>query len=323
MMKKSVKTLSLCSILWDDLSPARLQDYFAQIKRSNLLQSPEYGRAVARLNHQRRHCGLIMIDGREAGLVQVLEAGILRGAVQGVILDRGPLWFDGFGSNEDIAAFFTAFASRYPKRFGRRVRIIPECAPAPWVDEMLAAQKFRKNGAPYMTAWLDLRHEEEALRANMSKSWRGALRHAERADFEVRISDQGAYFGWILENYAQDKLHKGYDGASVKLINALAREFLVGKNMLIATCLLEGEPIAAIVVFVHGSSATYQIGYTSEMGREMSAHHMLLWKMCAALRERAVYDFDLGGVNEMQSRGVYAFKKAMGADLVTTCGVYC
>lgn len=322
MMKKTRKTMLPCGIVWNSCDAARWNQLLQNVTRSNLLQSAEYGNVMARLNHQRVHRGVIMIGGQEAGLVQILEAGLLRGAVQGVIVDRAPLWFNGFGSAQDFENFMDAFGTEYPKRFGRRVRFIPEMPALETVENCLEKHHFHSKSDTYQTAWLDLSLCEEDLRKNLQSGWRKSLVLAEKSGLEIVISDKAQYFDWILENYARDKAQRGYAGVSAGILNALACEFLVGKKMLCATALLEGAPIAAIVIFIHGKSATYQVGYTSDTGRQKCAHHLLLWRVCTALKERAIYEFDLGGVNEEQSQGVFSFKKAMGAQIVETCGLY-
>lgn len=323
MIEKQAKKSASCVILWDELTQAQWEERFAALRRSSLLQSLPYGRAAARINHQTVHHGLITIEGREAGLVQVLEAGILGGALQGVVLDRGPHWFKGYGSRRDFEVFMQGFSARYPKRFGRRVRIIPDMPGGADITGTMRGYGYALKGAPcYETIWLDLRPEHDALRARLKPSWRNKLRRGEKAGLAVAISDTGAYYDWLLTCYARDKKERGYDGPSVKMLVALAREFLVGKKMLTACALLDGAPIAAIVVFIHGSSATYQTGYTTEEGRRKCAHHLLLWRVMQDLKERSVYDFDLGGLTG-EASGLTAFKKALGGELVRSAGLYC
>lgn len=60
---------------------------------------------TARSGNKKRGGGLIEIDGKEAGLVQMFEAGILWNAIHGIIIDRGPLWFEGFGNAMHIKRF--------------------------------------------------------------------------------------------------------------------------------------------------------------------------------------------------------------------------
>ena len=126
-----------CTIEWNVLSLPDWQKRFKTIKHSNILQSYNYARAARKSHRQSARWGLIKIDGVEAGLVQILEAKFLFGAFHGLILDRGPLWFEGFGGAAHIAAFFDAFNQSFPPRFGRKRRIIPEMAHGMAVEKIL------------------------------------------------------------------------------------------------------------------------------------------------------------------------------------------
>lgn len=78
-----------CTIVWNGLSPEEWDRRFAVLPRSTFLQSYDYARAVCALQKQKARFGLIQINGKEAGLVQILETGILWDALHTVILDRG------------------------------------------------------------------------------------------------------------------------------------------------------------------------------------------------------------------------------------------
>ena len=321
MSQKAIKNASArCEIIWDALSIFELKTLFKRIKRSNILQSPSYARAIARLNHQRIRCGVIRIKGEDAGLVTILEAGIFKNAVHGIWLDRGPLWFNGYGSMSDFESFLDAFEAEFPKRFGRRVRFIPEIENSAAARTVMEDRGYKSAGNSYQTIWLDLRPSEEDLRAGLDKKWRNILSKGEKNNLEI-VWD-GKHFSWLVQQYSADKALRGYDGPSLKTLKALALEFSRGQNMMIGTALLEGKPIAAILLLIHGASATYQIGYTSDLGREKCAHHVLLWNAVTALKERKIDDFDLGGVNEEQAKGVLQFKKGMGGELVETAGLF-
>lgn len=308
------KTEKTCQIDWNSSAVK----YFEQLERANLLQSPPYARAMAKLNRQKIRHGLITINDRPAGYVQILEAGILRNMVHAVILDRGPLWFNRFGSSEDLSAFVNEFSKQFPKRFGRRVRIIPEAGLE--TSNILIDQGFKPIGQSYKTIWLDLRPPLETLHENLKKNWRASLKKAEK--IETAWSDEGNNFSWLMQNYEKDKRERGYDGVSLKTMVYLAGEFSRGKNMLIGTALFDEKPIAAIVILIHGKSATYQIGYTSESGRKAGSHNVLLWQAVEQLKKRGIHDFDLGGVNEDTAKGVENFKKGLGGKSVETLGLF-
>jgi lipid II:glycine glycyltransferase (peptidoglycan interpeptide bridge formation enzyme) len=317
------KTRKSCKIQWGGFSRQVWDSHYTRIPRANLLQSRDYGDVMAKINQQRAVRGVIAIDGMDAGLVQILEAGVLKNAVHGVILDRGPLWFDGFGRPEDMAAFLTAFRQDYPKRFGRRVRFIPEIEHTGFNVRMIEDFGFRqKHSNGYQTIWMDLRPDMDVLRRRLQKRWQRALDKAEKAGLQIDWDVTGMSLPWLMRHYVEDRVERQYRGASSKTVLALAEQFMRGQNMMVGSAMLDNVPIAAILVFIHGSAATYQIGYTSDKGRECCAHHLLLWASLRILKEKGVNDFDLGGVNDGDAQGVKAFKQGLGGEVVETAGLF-
>ncbi len=323
MKQKSVKNQSKYSIEWDNIPSKQWRSYLMQVTRLNLLQSEEYALAMAKMNKQRIKRGVIYCDGEKAGIVQILEVGIFKNAVHAVLLDRAPLWFDGFGRFRDFKGFLEIFSKQFPKRLGRKIRFIPE-----FEDSSRSVSAMKEYGynsistEGYQTIWLNLKPDIEILRKNLNKKWRNMLNQSERSALEVVWSEGGANFAWLMTNYAKDRAQRGYDGPSLKTIISLSGEFSRGQNMLIGTAMLDSKPIAAILIFIHGRSATYQIGYTSDKGRECRAHHLLLWSALEQLKGRDIDEFDLGGVNNKSAEGVRIFKKGLGGEVVKTLGMY-
>ncbi|MGH1375165.1 MAG: lipid II:glycine glycyltransferase FemX [Alphaproteobacteria bacterium] len=323
MKQKSVKNQSRCTIEWSTAPQSQWLAGIERVKNANLLQSFDYGVTLARLNNQRLRYGVISIEGTSVGLVQILEIGILKNTIHAVILDRGPIWFEGHGSLDDFKQFLECLSREFPKRIGRRIRFIPEVESTQSVKTLLQEYGYKPASQKgYQTIWLDLRSSLEELRTNLKSKWRNMLRKAEKQGLEVVWSDEGKNFSWLMTNYERDKRDKGYDGASLKTLVAMAGQFSRGKNMLIGTALLDNEPIAAIMLLNHGKASTYQIGYTSETGRQKCAHHLLLWSALQELKERGINDFDLGGVNGESAKGVKTFKEGMGGRLYETPGLY-
>ncbi|MBI1301441.1 MAG: peptidoglycan bridge formation glycyltransferase FemA/FemB family protein [Alphaproteobacteria bacterium] len=323
MVKKILKNAVLaCDIVWVDANQEDWERDFARVRRSNLLQSRDYASVMTRMNQQAVRQAYIFINGKKAGIFQVLEAGIFKKMIHGVILDRGPLWFEGFGSVAHFTAFLDSFTGEFPQRFGRKIRFLPEMEKSESVKSILQKAGFRqRQEATYKTIWLDLTRDERVLRDGLHKKWRNMLNKSEKVEMQIVLSDKGEYFDWAIHNYTMDKAMRGYDGPSAKTVALLAQQFSRGKNMIIATAMLEGVPIASIVVLIHGSSATYQIGYTSDKGREACAHHLLLWRMVLELKERHIYDFDLGGINE-DTKGIKRFKTGFGGEVFEIPGIY-
>lgn len=312
-----------CTITWNTLSPQEWEDKFALITRSNLLQSYDYARAICPLRRMRARWGLIIVDGQEAGLVQMLEAGFMRGLVQAFIIDRGPLWFDGYGSSEHFDAFLRALIKDFPRRIGRRYRFIAEYQDNQHVRMLMQQAGFKLvTASPYETIWLDLTQATETLHQALRKNWRNMLSRAQRSGLEVYWHEDNKALHTLLKHYAADKMEKGYSGASIKTIVALAAIMLPRKKMLIGTAYKDGNEVASVLLLLHGQSATYQIGWASKAGRECGAQNLLLWDALAQLKQKGIRDLDLGGINEDSAKGVKAFKDGMGGRTVTLSGIY-
>ncbi len=312
-----------CHIEWNALPLAVWEEKFAQIRRSNLLQSYEYARVLCRLHRQRARWGLIRINDKEAGLVQILEVGILRNLVHTLLLDRGALWFEGYGSPEDVVAFFTTIAKTFPARFLRGRRILPELPDTEFNRKALEDLRYKRLPRQgYETIWLDIEQPDDTLRAQLKGKWRNRLNVAEKAEFAIDWDWTGKDLGFLLKQYEADKASKGFQSASSALLIALAKGFLPRKKMLIGTARLGDTPVGIVLFFLHGSSATYQTGWASALGKNHSAHNILLWQACAVLRQAGIKDLDLGGVNDAGAAGVKAFKEGMGGELVRYVGQY-
>lgn len=313
-----------CEIIWNSLSFEEWETRFTAIARSNILQSYAYARAICSLNRQKARWGLIYINGQEAGLVQILEAGIFRNFFHGIILDRGPLWFDGFGGAAHIKAFFEEFNRQFPKRFGRKRRIIPEVEDGAAARGLLqqAGLERIKTQTGYQTLWWDLNLDEEQARKNLKTNWRGSLKKAENAGLTIQWDDTGLFYPWLKQEYVLDKKLRGYSGPSPQLLDNLATFSTKQNPMIIGRAQKDGQDIAAVMFLKHGQCTTYQIGWSSEQGRKNCAHHLLLWQARTMLQQYGVMALDLGGINEETASGIKKFKQGTGANEMGLIGHY-
>lgn len=307
-----------CTILWNTLPLGEWEARFHKIQKSNFLQSYSYARGASRFYRQKARWGLIMIDDKEAGLVQVMEAGVLFNLIHGVIIDRGPLWFDGFGGAFHIQAFIKTLQKDFPKRCGRKHRFLLEIEDSPSAKALIkqTGLTFLPSREPYETYWLDLSQDMDSLRANLEGKWRNALRKAENFEENKKISidwdKKGLFYPLFKAQYAIEKQEHGYGGISPQFLDILAPFLLEEGNMMIGMASVNNEPIASIMMIKHGQSATYQIGWTSHEGRSHNAHHLLLWQGACVLKQWGVKTLDLGGINHDTAAGIKKFKQGMG-----------
>lgn len=320
-----MKTAMTLSIKWDAPSIEDWDAKFLGIPRSNILQSYDYACAQSLVMRQRPRWGIINIDGTEAGIVQILEARIFWNAVHAVILDRGPLWFEGYGTAFQVKDFFNVWNAQFPKRWGRRRRILPELADGPAIRKLLPQTGLIETGrAGYKTLWLDLNNDENTLRANMRPNWRGSLAKAEKAEIEGIWSLGAADLETIIGLYAADKAARGYGGPSPSFLKAYLPILAKRENLETGIVRTRDHQIAAFVVLaVHGRSATYLIGWVSAKAREFCAHHLLLWEGMRRLKQRGIMELDLGGISDDESgEGIRLFKEGMGGALFSSAGLY-
>jgi len=309
-----------CEIIWDENAAGEI---FRLCPHSNLLQSPAYADVFCALHNMRARRGIVTLGGTAAGYVQILETGALKNALHAVMLDRGPLWLPGFGDAGHTAAFFSVFNKSFPRRIGRRRRIIPEAADDPALRDTLAAAGLKRLVRPgYQTLWLDLRPDIDVIFENFESSWRNKVRKAEKSGLDTVWKTEKTDIARLLRIYQRDKSKKEYEGPSLRLAAALAEKFHLQDSLLTGRAEAGGETVAAILMLCHGTTATYQIGWTTEDGKKQAAHNLLLWQACVTLKKKGIDYLDLGGVNDETAYGVKKFKEGMGGALVTLAGHY-
>jgi hypothetical protein len=324
-------SITLC---WD-IDAGQWDSELKKLEKTNLLQCIAYAKSQRLLHQQNFRLGVIEVGGQIAGLCLLLEAGVLMNAIHGVILDRGPLWLNGYGTEEQQEAFFTEFNRQFPRRIGRKRRVIPEVLDNSEHRKIMENSGFVRQSMPgYQTLYLDITPDLDDLRDNLKKNWRGSLQKAERSaeDFIIEWDDRCDLLRWFLEVYAMDKAEKGYHGASAKTLIAMAKTFGRGigqcGDMVIGRVFYKDQPMAVVLLLCHGRGATYQAGWNKppKAYRNMGAHNLLLWDGIRILKEKGVTHFDLGGINEDRAAGVSAFKQGLAGKKygtsITLCGLY-
>ncbi len=298
------------------------QKLYAQVEQMNLLQSLAYSAAMMRCDHYRVRYGLIFIDGVHVGIFQVFEKNALRGILQAVIIDRAPLWMEGFGNEAHMVAFIDTLRCDYPRRFGRAMRFMPECEASAQINTIMQRHQFHRRSNGYQTLMLDLTQSDELLRGNLRKNWRNDLSKAERLGVAVEWYNDLEHLDWVLEGFVTDQKMKGYSAGRVSFLNTLCRQFAVHDDLLIGRAMFENEAVGAMLILCHGRTATYQIGWSTQKGREVRAQNMLLWQAALCLKARDITQFDLGGVNDQDAKDVQYFKDGMGGKSLALAGLY-
>ncbi len=311
-----------CTIEWNSLDLAGWEERFSRIRRSTLPQSYDYARAVCPVYGQRPLWGLIIFGGQEAGIVQILEARIFGRALHAFSLDRGPLWFPGFGNAVHIKAFCDELNQQFPRRFGRRRRIIPELVKSPSSVSLIKQTGLVSSGPDYTTIWLDMTLSLKDLRAGLKGNWRNHLNKAEKGPLIVEWRTAHGTMNELVAGYRADQTARSYSGPAPRIVRALGRGFAEKGHALVGRALLDNRAVASILILCHGCSATYQVGWSDSDGRHHGGHYRLLWSAMEILKSKGITDFDLGGLNDDKAEGVSTFKDGLGGQRVTLAGFY-
>ena len=232
---------------------------------------------------------------------------------------RGPVWNQTVTPQEE-AEVYRALKKSLPLSGIRFMAVTPE-VPA---GQEHGLHSMRRIMSGMSTVMLDLTPSLEALRAQLDRRWRHRLVGGENSDMVVhRVGTNPGQYRWLLEAEMKQRTEKKLDGLPTAFFdNYVDARKQPTKNILTLRADRGRDRIAAMMFLIHGDAATYQVGWTSDAGRDVHAHNLILWKGIEALKERGIRMLDLGGVNTIRSAGIARFKMSTGGNVLTLAGTY-
>jgi GNAT acetyltransferase-like protein len=308
-------------IIWDQTTRDQWHDLLGRVPKSNLLNTWSYAHAVRQNRQLMTRFGVIEKEGLPRGLLEIQEAGLGK-IIHALTIHRGPLWLDEPASAGEWQKFLSVLAREFPPRLGRIRRFLPELEDTPQAHDWMRAAGFKWVGDGYQTVWLDLRPGLATLRKNLKQKWRNSLNGSAKEGLELDSDNSDQASAWLLSRYEADKAERKYGGAAQGFLETMRTAGAPEDTSLVLRAMLEGEAIAGVLIFKHGTSATYQVGWTSDEGRKARAHHFLLWQAISTLKDQGTTWFDLGGINPGEAEGVTRFKSGLGGTGYKTIGLY-
>ena len=285
-------------VVWDQITRADWRGFAPE--NCALQQSWPYGEAVRRMGAQLRRA-VVMEDGACIGIAQVLVRDFRLGTC--ALISRGPIW------RSDV--------STETKRAG--LRMLRRSLPGSGVKLLLhtGAQDLSA-GIPLISpahlAVLDLSTNQDALRRGLHGKWRNRLVRAESSGLDLR--NRAAAFASIADLIARDQAQqrrKGFRNLPPEFLHAWDAR---GGKMRLFEARHNGECLAAMLFVDHAPGVSYQIGWTSQAGRENSAHHLLLWSAICHFSRKGHRQLDLGLLDTNSAPGLARFKLGAGAKVL-------
>lgn len=305
---------------WDACDQAGWERLQVAAGLSNLEQSWAYGESLRTAQGCRVRRAVVSLDGRPLATVQVFEKRRFL-PIAPVRILRGPLWLQTGLARDRRAAVLGLIKEQF--RLARRELLIwsPELPDAPASHALMRSCGVRQMVTGYSTVLLDLAPPLEVLRSGLHGKWRSALAAAEKSDLGVRQASGGRTFDWLVDHAEVFRRRKGYLGLPTALVRGIARATADKRDVLVLTASAGKQRVAGALLFRHGASATYSLGWSGAEGRRLQAQNLLLWHALLELRKRGVRWFDLGGVNSA-APGVARFKLGLGGRLHTLAGTF-
>lgn len=306
------------NIAWDAVSRNNWE-LFHKDHGGALQQSWAYGQALQTLKV--RILRATILDGSNlVGIAQFMVRR-LAGYIALASCSRGPLWHPQLPAT-DRARALRALKKTLPLRPLRVPLISPDAPACAQVDQETAGMWRVMTG--YSTVMLDLRKPLAQLRGDLEGKWRNRLVKAENeAHFAARVEPNLPECLRLLEREAQQRSEKKFHGLPTAFVQAYidaapSRE----QGFALAWAQARKETTAAMLFLIHGSGATYHVGWSDETGRKANAHNLLLWRGIEYLKKLGIERLDLGGVNTRNLPGISRFKLGAGGQPLTLAGTY-
>jgi lipid II:glycine glycyltransferase (peptidoglycan interpeptide bridge formation enzyme) len=185
------------------------------------------------------------------------------------------------------------------------------------------------------TVLIDLSASEEEMLARMKPKTRYNIRLSEKKDVSLRVGTLDD-LPMLYKVYAETSVRDGFvvrdenyymtvwksflsNFQSFRLSNLPACEPLIAE--------VEGQPVAAIFLFVFADRAYYVYGMSRNLHREKMPTYLLQWEAMKRAKANDCAVYDLWGAPEVFDEsdsmwGVYRFKEGLGGEVVRTLGAY-
>ena len=260
----------------------------------------------------------VVVDGVLVALAQIMVRrwGTL---VSVGLCSRGPIWLQAMTA-KDKALIYAELRRTVPLT-GLRVLLI---TPEEVRGDSLGLSKWRRVMTGYATVMLDISQSQAVLRAALDSKWRNRLVAAEASALTVhRVGSNPGQYRWLLDHEETQREQRGFAGLPRPFYDIyIQSRQQPAQTLLTLRADLGRDRVAGMMFLLHGESATYQVGWSSEQGRQLNAHNLLLWRAIDELQQRGIRCLDLGGVNTARSAGIARFKIGTGGEVLILAGTY-
>jgi lipid II:glycine glycyltransferase (peptidoglycan interpeptide bridge formation enzyme) len=325
---------------------AEWDERVARMPGAHVLQTWEWAQVKAPVGWQALPAVWPGADGAPRALALILERALrVKGISTGVkvlYVPKGPLldWSDAQLRNQvldDLQALARQRGAIFLKLdpdvlLGRGLPGTPDDRPEALGGQIrgeLEGRGWRFSGEQIQfrnTVCIDLRPSEAEMLECMKQKTRYNVRLAEKKGVRVR---QGGVedIPTLYKMYAETAVRDGFvirDAAYYHSVWALFFNAGLGEALIAE---VEGEPVAAVILFHIGQRGWYLYGMSRQAHREKMPNYLLQWEAMRRLKSLGCTVYDLWGApdtfDESDSMwGVFRFKEGLGGEVVRTLGAW-
>ena len=173
---------------------------------------------------------------------------------------------------------------------------------------------------------IDLTADEAKLRANMRREAKYYLNVAQRHGVSVvegGVDDLDEF----LAMYRHTARRNGFLLRPDEYYKLNWRSFLEAGNATLFLARVDGDSVAAVIVYHLGKRVWYMYGASTDLHRKARPNHWLQWHVIRWAKARGFDTYDLWGAPNVQGpneplAGVAQFKKSLGGSLTEWAGAY-
>ncbi|HQE92075.1 MAG TPA: peptidoglycan bridge formation glycyltransferase FemA/FemB family protein [Anaerolineae bacterium] len=251
-------------------------------------------------------------------------------------IPRGPLvdW----NNAPTVTTLFEVLSTAARRHQAWALWLEPELLDTPAAQAQLRELKLqpaRRTIQPPRTIIVDIAPAEDVILAQMRSKTRYNIRLAERKGVTVRagtVDDTAAFYALMTETGNRDT----FGIHSEAYYRRVFELFLPAGEAALLLAEVEGELVAALVVFALGAKAWYLYGASSDRHREKMPPYALQWAAIRWAKAHGCTSYDLWGIPDYDEEtleaqftarndglwGVYRFKRGFGGQIVRCVGLW-
>lgn len=145
---------------------------------------------------------------------------------------------------------------------------------------------------------MDLRQSEEELLAAMKQKTRYNIRLAVKKGVTIRQGKESELPA-LYKMYAQTAVRDGFVVRHEEYYLNTWHAFLDADMAKILVAEVEGQPVAALILFHFNGTCRYMYGMSTEQYRELMPNHLLQWEAIRLSKQLGCHTYDMWGAPDV------------------------